>query len=571
MSVNKRSLLLLLASFALLPSIAASKTVAVGPGCAFQTLHDALSSNPDVINLVAGSIRDSVVITHQTVVLSGGHRNCLDDSPVVASTTIVGDGASVIAVSGVSDVTIDHLIITGGTSNDGGGGINFSGSGKLTTSNTQINTNQASDGGGIKIGASATTELHLNSGTLISGNTASGSGGGVNIGRFTTLYMTDPETAITFNTAGVQGGGLSIDGDSASAEIGSIGYTDPATGAFFGAISNNQSPQGAGISLDNAARLRLFSTLSGTPVRVDNNGNLRTPNVPVTINGGGIFANRLSTVCGWGYSISGNKAASGAAIIGSNIDLFRDDTWNACGPVSAVSLGARDCKVGTFCNVVDENTGDQNGGGAGNAVIVVDGGFFNAERLEMSRTHQFGFTTLIDTTHSPTQLVNCLLTDNDVESVFAVVEGNATINGCTIADNNISFGFSPIFRAENSSFSLSDSIVWKNVGVALQNDSEKRPLPTITNVISDVADQFTVNTTNFGVLNADPLFVDASAGNYRLQRASPAVDYSGTGQPLDMDGHPRGINETNKPNGATFDIGAYELQDGIFANGFEPK
>jgi hypothetical protein len=65
----------------------------------------------------------------------------------------------------------------------------------------------------------------------------------------------------------------------------------------------------------------------------------------------------------------------------------------------------------------------------------------------------------------------------------------------------------------------------------------------------------------------DPLFVDAAHGNYRLQSNSPARD-AGTATPpgglglFDLDGNPRTF-------GPAPDIGAYEIGDRIFKNGFE--
>lgn len=67
----------------------------------------------------------------------------------------------------------------------------------------------------------------------------------------------------------------------------------------------------------------------------------------------------------------------------------------------------------------------------------------------------------------------------------------------------------------------------------------------------------------------DPGFVDAAAGNYRLSAHSPAVDAAVTVPGLsppeqDLDGRPR-------PVGAAADIGAFERDDVLFADGFEPS
>ncbi len=69
------------------------------------------------------------------------------------------------------------------------------------------------------------------------------------------------------------------------------------------------------------------------------------------------------------------------------------------------------------------------------------------------------------------------------------------------------------------------------------------------------------------LIGIDPHFIDAAHGNYRLRADSAARD-AGTATPpgglglFDLDGNPRNF-------GAAPDIGAYEIGDKIFKNGFE--
>jgi len=80
-------------------------------------------------------------------------------------------------------------------------------------------------------------------------------------------------------------------------------------------------------------------------------------------------------------------------------------------------------------------------------------------------------------------------------------------------------------------------------------------------------------------ISGDPKFHDPANGDFHLEGNSPALD-AGNNSALpvdlttDLDGAPRrvdvGVPDTGVGPAPVVDMGAYELQDAIFKNGFEP-
>ena len=69
-----------------------------------------------------------------------------------------------------------------------------------------------------------------------------------------------------------------------------------------------------------------------------------------------------------------------------------------------------------------------------------------------------------------------------------------------------------------------------------------------------------------GTIQAYPLFIGPANGNFRLRPASPSRDAGddsppGTTRNIDLDGLPRIVGRV--------DMGAYEVPDHIFGDGFE--
>lgn len=125
--------------------------------------------------------------------------------------------------------------------------------------------------------------------------------------------------------------------------------------------------------------------------------------------------------------------------------------------------------------------------------------------------------------------------------------GTGHFNGVTIADN-VGGGY---FAEAGTYHSLTNTIIWGNGAAPVLSQASQWGTNTVTGVDMEggVQTGFVGDGTN---LSADPLFVDAAAGDYSLSPGSPCIDAGvPTGLATDLLGNPR-------PNGLGIDIGAYE-------------
>jgi predicted outer membrane repeat protein len=135
-----------------------------------------------------------------------------------------------MSISGRSQVSLSGITITGGdnSATGVGGGINFTGTGKLALSSSIVTNNRAGYGAGINFrgtgSGSDKAELQVNYDTQVTNNTATTSGGGIRVEGNALLRIVDDQVWIARNHAdGGYGGGVQVIGP-AEADIGSPGY-----------------------------------------------------------------------------------------------------------------------------------------------------------------------------------------------------------------------------------------------------------------------------------------------------------------------------------------------------------
>ncbi len=162
-------------------------------------------------------------------------------------------------------------------------------------------------------------------------------------------------------------------------------------------------------------------------------------------------------------------------------------------------------------------------------------------------------------------LVNCLLTGNSAPRAGALgaqSAGDIVAINCTIA-NNTNEGddeAAGLTLISGANVDLFNCIISGNTrdgigGAGSQVSNFGSSLNTVTCLIEGGVN---------GAINADPMFFDASSGDFRLSQNSPAIDAGSSalnGSSTDLAGDPRVADDPTVPNtgpNAPIDLGAFE-------------
>ncbi len=591
----------------------------LGPYCSIQTAIDNAVDGDEIV-VAPGTYYEAIDFDGKAITLRSTDPG---DPDVVAATVIDGTGHYhvVTCASGEEpDTVLYGFTVTGGSAtglapDDRGGGM-FNERSSPTVAKCSFSANTAGIGGGMCVVSGSPTVTHctfawslarrgagmLNRGgsarvigCTFDSNTADIEGGGMHNSRVADLIVTG--CTFTGNKATL-GGGVSghmspaftdctfID-NSADYGGGMINWRGSPiiTGCTF--ERNTAAGEGGGMFdvfgapavtdckfRGNSAGLHgggILNYLSETVVA----GCFFADNV-AALGGGGGMHNFETTAAITGCTITGNTAGGGGGVSSMLGDTtISDCTFSRNRAIGPYSLGGGMANV--MSNLTMErctftrNSAEGFGGGAYTDFIpaTITGCTFEGNAAEIGG----GVMEAMSFPH-PTSLIGCIFRGNSPDGLYSntgqllvansvfhgqsdhgarLLLSTATVANCTFADN----GASAILDEYGYGFGTVTNCV-------IRGDLSILPQSMLTVSYSDVEGGW----PGTGNIDADPLFVDPAAGNFRLAPGSPCIDAGDNtavpgGITTDLDGNPRFIDDPDTPDTGNgdppiVDMGAYE-------------
>ncbi len=492
-----------------------------------------------------------------------------------------------------------------------GGGIYVNSCNLLFIDSSEISNNYCTlNGGGIYYNTVSDSVFINNS--RISNNHAGSRGGGI--------YANDPtiilNSNIDSNLANTGGGGIYQFGDFLYIENSSFkGDTSGTGGAIYGDgtsesittintqfEANKVSNSGAGVCLANGATgtfsggnfLNNISVNSGGALFLGGLGSRGYLN-GITIDNntrGAVYLSSDARLEADSVVFINNASTNGAAIRGmtssdiiiSNSILGTQSEGNRVTNQGGAIHFIGDSLVINHSEIAGNSSMASQGGGAfmfsgGSTVIIdecdihhnytdngsntADGGAILAYTTEahISKTIFYenyaeddGSAIMVDNASATVTLENCLLYKDTAETqgIIYYNSGSGSISNCTFADNVSNTSNAAIYSNNTGNvINVQNSIFYGNTG---RDFSQLNGAINVSYSLYDNASagtDFTDNGNN--ITGQDPLFNSSVTNDYTLQEASPAIDVgTATGAPA-VD-----INDTIRPKGNGFDLGAYE-------------
>lgn len=554
--------------------------VGAGAGCDYRTdvLPDALQSAVDAVptSIPAGDayvirvarngnyVGKNVRVFDRSVTIEGGFDTCASASPGTANTEIDGTGAVTgpqVYIDGGNEQRREVALRGLTVKNSNGSGL-FVRSANLRLDDVIITGNTATSGAGIRItGEWPGATLRMYGGSSLTNNTATTGGGGIHCSNQATLDLAS-DTAVIGNTAAGSGGGIYIHGCDATINSGGAGFA----GLFLN-ISNNQAATGGGIAVSSsgtsvASNVVIGAGLSGSGPR------------PLIVNntasgaGGGILAlGQHVQVSLYDAIVAGNSVTAPAGYGG--------------GVVATEGANVGVARTHARCAVEHCSRISGNSAAWGAAVAAIDGAdvTVSGTRIEGNTAAQGGSAYLARRQNARLRSANNVIVGNTGASVVEISPASATAPraasvlflGDTLADNVDAVQVVAAHAEGQVAF-----------GRSIVNASAAVPVATCSACVTQVTMHCNVFHSETNVahrdgitsINANPGFVNAAAGNYRLHSAAWAIDWcpENTGfLPFDHEFSPRPVNSPLPDVSGPYDVGAYEWNANLFQDGFEDR
>ena len=467
--------------------------------------------------------------------IEGGYASDCGSREMDSSNTVLDGDASGTVLElkayGQANIFVEGVTLSNGLSTYSGGGLYVTTDGNITLTNNAITGNSADGwGGGINVNLYSGEKLTLTNNT-ITNNAAGKGGGGVKAYEGTTTTLTN--NTITGNSAGIEGGGLSAESCDRLTLTGNT-------------IANNTADKGGGVNV----YLSHDGTLSLTTNTITNN----STNLTDYGYGGGLNVSSCDTATLTNNTITKNSAATnggGVFASSSNTLILENNTIarNSANQSGGGMFVNSNSGVATLTNnTIADNSANSNGGGLS------------------TYCYDQGVATLTNNT----------ITDNSAGNGGGISVncrcGVATLTNNTITDNSTDQkgGGLRVYLNENTAIAnIYNNIIWYNKAeltandLYINNDGNNDEVAASVNLFNNDFSQsaegtfikipFSIDPSNLN--NMNPLFVDASNGDFHLTQSSPCINAGDNSAPelpeYDKEGNPRII-------GGIVDMGAYE-------------
>ncbi|MGN7890072.1 right-handed parallel beta-helix repeat-containing protein [Dyadobacter endophyticus] len=595
-------------------TITANKSILQGNGASVIVNNNNLLTN--------AALLDGFTITGASNAAGIANTSC---SPTLVNLTISGNTAGGISNETASPVLI-KCNITGNTASDFGGGIENTGSSPILTY-CAITGNTAPQGGGIYNSASSPTLTNCtiggNTGTGGMYNTSNSSpklrnsvvsGNKSTVGNNSNI-RNDFTSATAVKYSLVQNSFVAGDDTSNPADHNIPGdasavFVDPAAGNYrlqlcsYGLnkgsntyYANGQTPDLSALTTDLDGNPHFYNDGVADMGAYEYQGNPPTGVTGVSfvkVGGTGSGANWGCAAGNLQVAITSASSGEQVWVGGGTYQPTRSQSFNLKEGVkiygnfngTELALADRDLKLVANKSIMQGN----------NAMVIrnENQNLTTASLLDGFTITGSAFGPAINNVSSSPTLANLIITGNNYAGAMSNQQSSPVLINCAIIDNvsinsgaaMANFGSSPILinctiagnassgtsafairNADNSSLTVRNSIVYGNTRgtllVGIGNEAGSTTVIKYSLVQSE--NNLNADDHNFPG-NADPLFVDAATGNYRLQLCSPGINsgnkafYANDQLPnisaftTDLDGNARFYS-----NGLA-DMGAYEYQ-----------